>query len=302
MARKNPDGEAQKSGWIPSGANPSREAFRRQKEATKAETNARILAAFSAQLTSYGTARELAAATGLADSTLGPRLHQLLADGQLVQDADGIHRPRPGTRLAWFTELQAEAKRQLAQELAHEDAERARQAAKARVEQALASLKEAGQTFGKRAEQSPSIAADGAALWGLRKRLDGYTDAAALERDVAETFELVESPLAQWAEARRQRDLALAAQQAELERGWQQWAPNDFRCPHGMRPWAAHQDGQVCPVPAWVQQALQRLNGRRPRKQTKVGDAFSYLAETFRAQQGLADAARQMPALPPPTT
>jgi hypothetical protein len=294
VAPKNPGSEPQKSGQSPSRANARRDEVRRQAEATKAETNARILTAFSAELTSYRTARELAAATGLADSTLGPRLHQLLADGHLVQDADGIHRPRPGARLAWFTDLQAEGKRQLAQRRAQQDAQRARQAAYARVDQALLVLDEAGKRFGDQAQQSPAIASDVIALMGLRKRMNSYTDAAALELDVAEVFELVESPLAQWAEARRQRDQALAAQQAELERGWQQWAPNDFRCMHGLRPGAAHQNAQVCPVPAWVQQALQRLGGRRTRKQSRTGDVFGYLAE--------ASTAGQLPALPPPMT
>jgi hypothetical protein len=81
--------------------NARHEAVREQAHARKTESNAAILAAFPTELTASPTARELAAITGLAQSTVSLRLNELIAADQLVRDADGIHRPWPGRRSNW---------------------------------------------------------------------------------------------------------------------------------------------------------------------------------------------------------
>jgi hypothetical protein len=253
--------------------------MRRQSEALRAETNARILAAFPAELTSYRTARELAAATGMADSTLGPRLHELIADGQLVQDVDGIHRPRPGRRWDWEI-ARASGERQLEEHVKREDLASARQTAKQRVNATLALLQEASQTVGSRAAQSSAIAGDAAVLMELVKRLEHCVSVRELAMLVDDAFAALRSPIEKWTEATRQRERLAQLAQAELERSWSQWAPDDFRCAHGLPPGAAHQDGQSCPVPEWV---LGRKGSRRTVQ--PASDLFGRLGEAFRAEQ-----------------
>jgi hypothetical protein len=304
MARKNLAVEAQKSGRNPGVAHAGQEALRRRLEARKAQTIARVMAAFPAELTSYRTARELAAATGLAESTLGPRLVDLIADGALERDGDGIHRPRPGRRYDWEGERVA-GRRQLDEHVKREDLADARQAARQRLNAALAALQEASASFGPRAPQNWSIAGDAAILMACGKRLERCTTKSEMTLMVDDAFAALESPISEWIEATRWREEQLALQQAELDRSWSEPRRGVFLCPHGLPPDARHQSGQTCPVPDWVRERIG--GGQQPRKRTgREGkpaaiNLFSRIDEAVRAQRGLA---RVIPplALPPPTT